>query len=279
MSLPSLKMICEKLQTWETGLGSIPILQFQFQFRHFQILQFQFQFHNFIGRAVPLLKPPQSPHCWTGKDDHAKLPPYPPPPTPPLAILPVLKVILEMAFSAHCTKIWKLNWISMTIISKVAQECIWCCHQVQWCMTLPTAGGNCALRLESVVKITTSACPPYGLQFQFQNLPFQFQFRSPSGTSIPCQYMYIVLSLNKWQNEGFDNCDRPSNLTQIGFKSSIFLPVWPWNLMDNLEKTTGHLFNTTSSFVHHFKSISEFKLELQSRNAQLEWKSAIFVLK
>ena len=33
------------------------------------------------------------------------------------------------------------------------------------------------------------------------------------------------------KSEGFDSCDRPSNLTQIGFKSSIFQPVWPWNLM------------------------------------------------
>ena len=31
----------------------------------------------------------------------------------------------------------------------------------------------------------------------------------------------------------------------------------------------GHLFYTTSSFVHHFKSISEFKLKLQPGNAQL----------
>ena len=41
------------------------------------------------------------------------------------------------------------------------------------------------------------------------------------------------------KSEGFDSCDRPSNL-----------------------------FYTTSSFVHHFKSIGEFKLELQSGNAQ-----------
>ena len=33
-------------------------------------------------------------------------------------------------------------------------------------------------------------------------------------------------------------------------------------------KTIGHFFYTTSSFVHHFKSIGEFKLELQSGNAQ-----------
>ena len=36
---------------------------------------------------------------------------------------------------------------------------------------------------------------------------------------------------------------------------------WPW-------KTTGHLFYATSSFVHHFVAIGEFKLELQSGNAQ-----------
>ena len=33
-------------------------------------------------------------------------------------------------------------------------------------------------------------------------------------------------------------------------------------------KTIGHFFYTMSSFVHHFKSIGEFKLDLQSRNAQ-----------
>ena len=27
------------------------------------------------------------------------------------------------------------------------------------------------------------------------------------------------------KSEGFDSCDRPSNLTQIGFKSFIFHPV------------------------------------------------------
>ena len=36
---------------------------------------------------------------------------------------------------------------------------------------------------------------------------------------------------------------------------------WPW-------KTIGHLFYATLSFVHHFVTIGEFKLELQSRNVQ-----------
>ena len=40
----------------------------------------------------------------------------------------------------------------------------------------------------------------------------------------------------KGKSEGFDSCDRPSNLTQTGFKSSIFQPVWPQNLMDDPEK-------------------------------------------
>ena len=32
--------------------------------------------------------------------------------------------------------------------------------------------------------------------------------------------------------------------------------------MYDLEKTIGHLFYATSSFVHHFVAIGEFKLEL-----------------
>ena len=40
--------------------------------------------------------------------------------------------------------------------------------------------------------------------------------------------------------------------------------MWPWNLMDDPPKKIGHLFYTTSSFVHHFKTIDEIKLELQT---------------
>ena len=45
---------------------------------------------------------------------------------------------------------------------------------------------------------------------------------------------------------------------------------WPW-------QTIGPLFYATSSFVNHFKAISEFKPEWQSGNAQFHSKSAIFV--
>ena len=45
------------------------------------------------------------------------------------------------------------------------------------------------------------------------------------------------------------------------WKVKIWKNGWPrW--------TIGHLFCTTSSFVHHVKAIGEFKLELQSGNAQ-----------
>ena len=44
---------------------------------------------------------------------------------------------------------------------------------------------------------------------------------------------------------------------------------WPW-------KTIGHLYYVASSFVHHFIAIGAFKLELQSGNAQIGSKLAIF---
>ena len=45
--------------------------------------------------------------------------------------------------------------------------------------------------------------------------------------------------------------------------------VWPW-------KTIGHLFYATSSFVHHFVAIGDFKLELQSGNTPSWSNSTIF---
>ena len=45
---------------------------------------------------------------------------------------------------------------------------------------------------------------------------------------------------------------------------------WPW-------KTIGHLLYATSSFVHNFVAIGEFKLELQPGNAQFGSNSTIFI--
>ena len=44
---------------------------------------------------------------------------------------------------------------------------------------------------------------------------------------------------------------------------------WSW-------QTIGHLFHATSSFVHHFVAIGEFKLGLQSGNAQIGSNLTIF---
>ena len=56
------------------------------------------------------------------------------------------------------------------------------------------------------------------------------------------------------------------------FFSSVTLQfdVWPW-------KTIGHLSYSNSSFVHHFVAIGEFRLELQSGNAQSGSNSTIFL--
>ena len=54
-------------------------------------------------------------------------------------------------------------------------------------------------------------------------------------------------------------------LSRVTFK----FDGWPW-------KTIGHIFYVVSSFMHHFITIGEFKLKLQSGNAQFGSKSAIF---
>ena len=147
--------------------------------------------------------------------------------------------------------------------------------------------------------------------------------------SMHCMSLYILKEGKQGKSEGFDSYDRPSNLTQIGLKSLDFSACmtlkfdgWPRKIIGHLFyitssfvhhlkslskfklellwkcsiwvkigdflsrvtlkfdgcpwKTIGHLFYATLSFVHHFKAISEFKLELQSGNAQFRSKSAIF---
>ena len=72
------------------------------------------------------------------------------------------------------------------------------------------------------------------------------------------------------KSEGFDSCDRPSNLTRIvDFSASVTLKFDGWP-----RKMIRHLFYITSSFVHHLKPLGEFKLELLSANAQFGSKSA-----
>ena len=81
--------------------------------------------------------------------------------------------------------------------------------------------------------------------------------------------MHHLKSFNEFKQE------LQSRTTQFRSKSTIFCPVWPWNLMDDLKKPIGHLFYATSSFVHHFVAMGEFKLELQSGNTQF-WANSTF---
>ena len=53
--------------------------------------------------------------------------------------------------------------------------------------------------------------------------PMTTIYLQPRGPSILTYFGHIWDQQGK--SEGFDSCDRPSNVAQIGFKSSIFQPV------------------------------------------------------
>ena len=72
-------------------------------------------------------------------------------------------------------------------------------------------------------------------------------------------------------NSNWSYSPETPNLGQIRrFLEPCDLEIWRMT-----SKTIGHLFYATSSFVHHFIAIGEFKLELQSGNAQSGSNSAI----
>ena len=71
------------------------------------------------------------------------------------------------------------------------------------------------------------------------------------------------------KSEGFESCDRPIvRKRPIRVKSGDVLSRVTLKFDGWLWKTIGHLSFAVSSFVQHFITISEFKLELLSRNAQ-----------
>ena len=72
-------------------------------------------------------------------------------------------------------------------------------------------------------------------------------------------------------NSNWNYSQETPNLGQIRrFLGPVTLKFDGWP-----SKTIGHLFYATSSFVQHFIAIGEFKLELQSGNAQSGSNSAI----
>ena len=83
--------------------------------------------------------------------------------------------------------------------------------------------------------------------------------------------LYASFHSHRWLQAGVPVRKRPIWVKIINFFSRVTLQfdVWPW-------KTIGHLFYATSSFVHHFVAIGDFKHELQSGNAQFGSNSTIF---
>ena len=75
-----------------------------------------------------------------------------------------------------------------------------------------------------------------------------------------------------WIQTGVTIRKRPIKVKIGDFFSRVTLKFDGWP-----SKTKGHLFYATSSFVHHFVAISDFRLELQSGNAQSGSKSTIFL--
>ena len=66
--------------------------------------------------------------------------------------------------------------------------------------------------------------------------------------------------------EGLNNYERPRSIS-----ARVTWQFDGWH-----RKRIGYIFYTTPTFVHHFKSIGEFKLDVQSWNSQFWWKLAIF---
>ena len=92
---------------------------------------------------------------------------------------------------------------------------------------------------------------------------------------LPCYFKLCAwFHSHRWLQTGVRVRKRPNRVKFVAFLARVTLKFcgWPW-------KTIGHLSYATSSFMHHFIAISEFKLELESGNAQFGSKSARVTLK
>ena len=88
-----------------------------------------------------------------------------------------------------------------------------------------------------------------------------------------CYFKLFASFQSHWSIQTGVTVRKRSIRVKIGdFLSRVTLEFdgWPW-------KTIGHLFYASASSVHHLVTIGEFKLELQSRNAQIGSKSTIFL--
>ena len=90
-------------------------------------------------------------------------------------------------------------------------------------------------------------------------------------------FVRVLFFVEQGKSEGFESCDQPIvrkraiwvKIGDVFYRVTLKFDGWPW-------KTIGHLSFAVSSFVQQFIAIGEFKLELQSRNAQFGSNSKIF---
>ena len=78
--------------------------------------------------------------------------------------------------------------------------------------------------------------------------------------------------IHQWIQTGVTVRKHSVQVKMDDFLSRVTFKFYGWSW-----KIIGHLFHATSSFVHHFIAIGEFKLELQSGNAQFGSKLTIFL--
>ena len=94
---------------------------------------------SYIGRTIPLLKPPQSPHCWARRLTTRKKSQ----PTHSHTAKPGL-IVLIRPLRPHCSRtLWCYPLIlRYATDAKFALNFISWCHLVEWCVTAPYSWGG-----------------------------------------------------------------------------------------------------------------------------------------
>ena len=112
------------------------------------------------------------------------------------------------------------------------------------------------------------------IQLLKQTTTFKIKYLTYFGTHL---WNMSPHHIKQGKSEGFESCDRAIvrkrpvwvKIGDVLSRVTLKFDGWPW-------KTIGHLSFAVSSFVQHFIAIGEFKLELQSGNAQFGSNSTIF---
>ena len=127
-------------------------------------------------------------------------------------------------------------------------------------------------------------------EYELQLLCGNAQFGSKLSFFVPCdlEIQWMTLKNNRdpllcyiklcasFQNHRWIQTKVTVWKRSIRAKMGDFLPHVTLKFDGQPCKTIGHLFYVASSFVYHFIAIGEFKLKLQSGNAQFGSKSAIY---